>query len=161
MRVELFRMASEPVTIEVEGDEATVKQVLSAPGSGKVLGEPERTLLDVAGERYGRGRGARQPAGERLGGDAGERGPRGPDDLADPEGRGRPLVAEDGGRNRSGPVARSSLPALSSCIGTRCVQQPSASTYTRPERMSHGCGPDCVLSAVRQYPQEGPSCGVP
>lgn len=53
MKVELFRMASEPVTIEVEGDEATVKQVLSAPGSGKVLGEPERTLLDVAGERYG------------------------------------------------------------------------------------------------------------
>ena len=37
---------------EVEGDEATVKQVLSAPGTGKVLGEPDRTLLDVAVDRY-------------------------------------------------------------------------------------------------------------
>ena len=53
MKVELFRMAAEPITIEVEGDEATIKQVLSAPGSGKVLGEDERTLIDVANERYG------------------------------------------------------------------------------------------------------------
>jgi len=53
MKVELFRMASEPITIEVAGDEATIKQVLSAPGSGKVLGEDERTLIDVANERYG------------------------------------------------------------------------------------------------------------
>ena len=53
MKVELFRMASEPLTIEVEGDEATIKQVLTAPGSGKVLGEDERTLLEVAQERYG------------------------------------------------------------------------------------------------------------
>ena len=53
MKVELFRMASEPITIEVEGDEATIKQVLTARGSGKVLGEDERTLLEVAQERYG------------------------------------------------------------------------------------------------------------
>ena len=53
MRCEIFRMASEPLTIEVEGDEATIKQVLTAPGSGKVLGEDERTLLEVAQERYG------------------------------------------------------------------------------------------------------------
>ena len=53
MKVELFRMASEPITIEVAGDSATVKQVLSAPGSGKVLGEDERTLIEVANERYG------------------------------------------------------------------------------------------------------------
>jgi len=53
MKVELFRMASEPLTIEVEGDEATIKQVLTAPGSGKVLGDDERTLLEVAQERYG------------------------------------------------------------------------------------------------------------
>ena len=53
MRVEIFRMASEPITIEVEGEEATIKQVLSAPGSGKVLGEEEKTLIDVANERYG------------------------------------------------------------------------------------------------------------
>ena len=53
MKVELFRMASEPLTIEVEGSEATIKQVLSAPGSGKVLGEDDRTLIDVANERYG------------------------------------------------------------------------------------------------------------
>lgn len=31
MKVELFRMASEPMTIEVEGEEATIKQILSAP----------------------------------------------------------------------------------------------------------------------------------
>ena len=53
MRIEIFRMASEPITIEVAGDSATVKQVLSAPGSGRVLGEEDRTLLDVANERYG------------------------------------------------------------------------------------------------------------
>ena len=53
MKVELFRMASEPMTIEVEGEEATIKQILSAPGSGKVLGEEERTLIDAAQERYG------------------------------------------------------------------------------------------------------------
>ena len=53
MKVELFRMASEPITIEVEGEEATIKQVLSAPGSGKVMGEDQRTLVEVAQERYG------------------------------------------------------------------------------------------------------------
>ena len=53
MKVELFRMASEPITIEVEGEEATIKQVLSAPGSGKVFGEEDRSLIDVANERYG------------------------------------------------------------------------------------------------------------
>jgi len=53
MKVEVFRMASEPMTIEVEGDEAAVGDVLSAPGSGKVLGEPEQTLIDVANHRYG------------------------------------------------------------------------------------------------------------
>ena len=53
MKVELFRMASEPITVEVSGDEASIKQILSAPGSGKVLGEEERTLIDVANERYG------------------------------------------------------------------------------------------------------------
>ena len=53
MRIEIFRMASEPITIEVAGDSATVKQVLSAPGSGRVLGEEDRTLLDVANERFG------------------------------------------------------------------------------------------------------------
>jgi len=53
MKVELFRLSADPLTIEVEGDSATIKQVLSAPGSGKVLGEEDRTLLDVATERYG------------------------------------------------------------------------------------------------------------
>jgi len=53
MKVELFRMASEPVVIEVAGDSATIKQVLSAPGSGQVVGDPDRTLIDVANERYG------------------------------------------------------------------------------------------------------------
>ena len=52
MKVELFRMASEPITVEVAGEEASIKQVLSAPGSGKVLGEEEKTLIDVANERY-------------------------------------------------------------------------------------------------------------
>jgi len=53
MKVELFRMAAEPVMIEVEGEEATVKQVLTAPGSGRVLGEEDRSLLELAQERYG------------------------------------------------------------------------------------------------------------
>ena len=53
MKVELFRLSADPITIEVAGDSATVKQVLSAPRSGKVLGEDDRTLLDVATERYG------------------------------------------------------------------------------------------------------------
>ena len=53
MKVELFRMASEPLTIEIEGEEATVKQVLSAPGSGKVMGQEDKTLIDVANERHG------------------------------------------------------------------------------------------------------------
>ena len=52
MKVELFRLSADPITIEVAGDSATVKQVLSAPRSGKVLGEDDRTLLDVATERY-------------------------------------------------------------------------------------------------------------
>jgi len=53
MKVELFRMAAEPVMIEVEGEGATVKQVLTAPGSGRVLGEEDRSLLELAQERYG------------------------------------------------------------------------------------------------------------
>ena len=53
MKVELIRLSADPITIEVAGDSATVKQVLSAPHSGKVLGEDNRTLLDVANERYG------------------------------------------------------------------------------------------------------------
>ena len=53
MKVELFRLSSDPITIEVSGDSATVKQVFSAPRSGKVLGDDDRTLLDVANERYG------------------------------------------------------------------------------------------------------------
>ena len=53
MKVELFRLSADPITIEVAGDSATVKQVLSAPRSGKVFGEDDRTLLDVATERYG------------------------------------------------------------------------------------------------------------
>jgi len=46
-------MASEPISVEVVGDSATVKQVLSAPKSGRVLGEDDRTLIEVANERYG------------------------------------------------------------------------------------------------------------
>ena len=53
MKVELFRLSSDPITIEVSGDSATVKAVFSAPRSGKVLGDEDRTLLDVANERYG------------------------------------------------------------------------------------------------------------
>ena len=53
MKVEIFRLASDPIVIEVAGNSATVKQVLSAPGSGKVLGEEDRTLMEVANERHG------------------------------------------------------------------------------------------------------------
>ena len=52
MRVELYRLSAEPITVEVEAD-ATVKQVLSAPGTGAVLGDEDHSLLEAAERRYG------------------------------------------------------------------------------------------------------------
>lgn len=51
MRVEIFRLTGEPVSIEVT-DNGTVRDVFSAEGSGKVLGQ-EGNLLDAAEEMYG------------------------------------------------------------------------------------------------------------
>lgn len=51
MRVEIFRLTGEPVSIEVK-ENGTVKDVFSAEGSGKVLGR-EGTLLEAAEEQYG------------------------------------------------------------------------------------------------------------
>jgi len=52
MKVELYRLSAEPLTVEVEAD-ATVKQVLSAPGTGAILGDDEHSLLEAAERRYG------------------------------------------------------------------------------------------------------------
>ena len=52
MKVEIFRLAGSPISIEVT-DGATVKDVLEAPGGGKALGMEEHSLLDAALELYG------------------------------------------------------------------------------------------------------------
>jgi molybdopterin converting factor small subunit len=51
MRVEIFRLTGEPVSIEVK-ENGTVRDVFNAEGSGKVLGR-EGTLMDPAEEMYG------------------------------------------------------------------------------------------------------------
>ncbi len=52
MKIDVYRLSSEPITVEVEAD-ATVKQVLSAPGTGAVLGDDDHSLLEAAERRYG------------------------------------------------------------------------------------------------------------
>ena len=52
MKVEIFRLAGSPISIEVT-DGATVKDVLEAPGGGKALGMEEHSLFDAALELYG------------------------------------------------------------------------------------------------------------
>ena len=52
MKVEIFRLAGSPISIEVT-DGATVKDVLEAPGGGKALGREGYSLLDAALELYG------------------------------------------------------------------------------------------------------------
>ena len=51
MRVEIFRLTGQPVTIDVE-ENGTVKDVFSHPESGKVIGR-EGSLLEAAEEAYG------------------------------------------------------------------------------------------------------------
>ncbi len=51
MRVEIFRLTGEPVSIEVK-ENGTVRDVFSAEGSGKVLGH-DGTLMEAAEEQYG------------------------------------------------------------------------------------------------------------
>jgi len=51
MKVEVFRLAGEPIQVEVQ-DGGMVKDVFSAPGSGKVLGQ-DSTLMEAAGDFYG------------------------------------------------------------------------------------------------------------
>ena len=51
MKVEIFRLAGEPIQVEVQ-DGGTVKDVFSAEGSGKVLGQ-DGNLLDAAEDHYG------------------------------------------------------------------------------------------------------------
>ena len=53
MRVEIFRLTGEPVSIEVK-ENGTVGDVFGAEGSGKVLGK-DGTLLEAAEEMYGGG----------------------------------------------------------------------------------------------------------
>ena len=52
MKVEIFRLAGSPISIEVtEG--ATVREVLEAPEGGKALGREGVSLMDAALELYG------------------------------------------------------------------------------------------------------------
>ncbi len=52
MKVEIFRLAGSPISIEVtEG--ATVRDVLEAPGGGRALGYAELSLMDAAMDVYG------------------------------------------------------------------------------------------------------------
>jgi molybdopterin converting factor small subunit len=51
MKVEIFRLTGQPVTIEVK-DNGTVRDVFSHPDSGKVIGR-EGSLLEAAKEVYG------------------------------------------------------------------------------------------------------------
>jgi len=51
VKVEIFRLAGLPISVEVR-DGGTVRDVFSAPESGKVVGH-EGTLLDAAQEFYG------------------------------------------------------------------------------------------------------------
>ena len=52
MKVEIFRLSGEPVSVEVR-ENGTVKDAFSAPESGKVVGRPEQNLLDAAEDAYG------------------------------------------------------------------------------------------------------------
>ena len=52
MQVEIFRLASQPIRIEVK-DGASVRDVLDAPGSGKAVGRDDITLAEAAAEMYG------------------------------------------------------------------------------------------------------------
>ena len=51
MRVEIFRLTGEPVSIEVK-ENGTIHDVFSHPDSGKVLGK-DGTLMEAAEDRYG------------------------------------------------------------------------------------------------------------
>lgn len=51
MKVEIFRLSGQPVTVEV-AENGTVRDVFSHPESGKVLGK-EMSLLEAAEEMYG------------------------------------------------------------------------------------------------------------
>jgi len=51
MKVEIFRLTGQPVTIDVE-ENGTVRDVFSNPESGKVIGR-EGSLLEAAEETYG------------------------------------------------------------------------------------------------------------
>ena len=52
MKVEVFRLASQPIQIEVR-DNATVGEVLDAPDSGRAIGREGLTLREAAEQAYG------------------------------------------------------------------------------------------------------------
>jgi molybdopterin converting factor small subunit len=51
MKVEIFRLTGQPVSIEVK-ENGTVRDVFSHPDSGKVIGK-EGSLLEAAEDAYG------------------------------------------------------------------------------------------------------------
>ena len=52
IEVEVFRVTGTPVKLEVE-EESTVRDVLSKPQTGKVVGQEDMSLLEAAGQLYG------------------------------------------------------------------------------------------------------------
>ena len=52
MKVEIFRVTGEPITVEVN-ENGTVKDAFSAPGSGKVIDKEDCTLLEAVNEEFG------------------------------------------------------------------------------------------------------------
>jgi len=53
MKVEIYRLASQPIRVEVR-ENGTVKDAFSTPDSGRVIGREGMTLLEAAEEIYGR-----------------------------------------------------------------------------------------------------------
>ena len=51
MKVEIFRVTGEPITVEVQ-EHGTVKDAFSVPDSAKVIGR-DGTLLEAANDVYG------------------------------------------------------------------------------------------------------------
>jgi hypothetical protein len=55
MRIEIFRVTSSPVSIEMEGNDegVTIRDVFNEPGTGKVIGRDDETLLEAIESEYG------------------------------------------------------------------------------------------------------------
>lgn len=53
MKVEVMRIGGDPITVQLDCDETSVKSVFSVEGSGRVLGYNSLSLVAAAREQYG------------------------------------------------------------------------------------------------------------